>query len=60
MPTTSRMTHPPTHTYTLVTQNYYAAVMLLDLANRQLSLLHTSHSIRPKNKDHNNMQMPAL
>ena len=29
------------------------AVMLLDLANIQLSLLHTSRSVHPKNKDHN-------
>ena len=33
--------------------------MLLDLANREVSLLHTSHSVHPKNKDHNSMKQNA-
>ena len=34
-------------------------VMLLDLANRQLNLLHNSCSVRSKNKDHNTMKQNA-
>ena len=34
-------------------------VMLLDLANRQLNMLHPSRSVHPKNKDHNIMKQNA-